>query len=77
MRTEMVTDGDREVFLSAVSVFVNGHQKFAGSFKLDEPPGFFAGEFVKDEEGRTKLFQMEVPAIEAAMDLYKQRKKNP
>lgn len=75
MRTIMIVDGDREIFLTSFAVWVDNKEQFIGAFKLDEPPGMFSGgEFVKDEKGRTSLFNAEQHAIDAAKALYEKKK---
>ncbi|MFT5326059.1 MAG: hypothetical protein ACI8P0_003933 [Planctomycetaceae bacterium] len=73
-KVEQIVDGDRDVYLLAVSVFIGGTEHYAGAFKLDEPPGVFSGgEFVK-ENGKTKLFQVGQSALDAAKSLYESKK---
>jgi len=76
MRVELFIDGDREVFLSAVSIFHDNAEHFAGAFKVGEPPAMIAGEFVKESDGKIKMFGMEKYAMDAAKELYFQRKKD-
>ena len=73
MKTEKHTIDGRDIFVSAVSVFVGGHEKLAGAWKLDEPPAMIGGEFVKDGKGKTALFNTQGQAIEAAIVAYREK----
>lgn len=54
-----------KTFDQAAGGYVGG--RFAGAYKLDEPPGWMiAGAFVKDAQGKTALFANRDDAFEAA-----------
>lgn len=74
MKTVMHEIDGQAVFVSAWEVWVGNQQKVIGAFKLHEPPGMIGGEFVKDDDGKTEFFNHEQAALDAALDLYNQKK---
>lgn len=74
MRIERFEDDGLEVYVSATEVWVGDRSWFVGAFKVGDPPGIIGGEFVKDANGKTQLFNTDLYALDAAKQLYQSKK---
>lgn len=75
IKVTAIEDEGRIVFFRVQSVWFQNKEQYIASFRLDVPPSdMIGGEFVKDEHGRTKFFQTEPSAADAAKQLYEEKK---
>lgn len=66
MRTQLLRIHGKEVYVSTVQVDVGRCPHYACCQNMDGPPVMLGGEFLKGEDGKTKLFRVEATAMNAA-----------